>query len=93
MILLIAATAFDCLLVSSATRPGRVPVPDPQILQVIRVGRLRITGVVIKAVDRVRIEACKPPAGQLVLDRRGDFVAGGEGLCPAIDVEAFVPSL
>ena len=70
-----------------------MPIPDPQILQVIRVGSLRIAGVVIKAIDRMRIEARKPPAWQLVLDPRGDFVAGGEGLCPAIDVEAFVPSL
>src|SRR3984957_18704161 len=53
----------------------------------IGVGGLRVAGVVVKAVERVRVEAGEEAAGIVIFDGRGELVAGRERLRAAVDIE------
>ena len=73
-----------------ARSPCAAMIAGTQVLQVIGLGSLRIAGVVVKTVERRRIQPRKPAARMKVLQRCGNLVAGRERLRTTIDVRTAV---
>src|SRR6202035_2563541 len=71
-----------------ARAPGTAAIADPQILQMIGMRGLRVAGVVVEAVERVRIEPREPTAGRAVFHRGGELVTRRKWLRAPVDAEA-----